>query len=164
MSEAKKLNADSVEHIRITQKDLKGDFKTELSRFKNIKSLSFKGLKLDSLDIDFKTFSQLNYLDLSKNRFVLIPEGICEIKSLKILLLSSNPLAELPECMGNLTRLTALDCFDTELEAFPESMKSCTSLKYVDMQGIQLNQDKQNAIKALFSNVRFNFDEPCNCL
>eukprot|EP01118_Nematostelium_gracile_P013246 TRINITY_DN4982_c0_g1_i1.p1 TRINITY_DN4982_c0_g1~~TRINITY_DN4982_c0_g1_i1.p1 ORF type:complete len:749 (-),score=94.65 TRINITY_DN4982_c0_g1_i1:13-2259(-) len=101
-------------------------FSAAFNRFDGILSIkipsSLKSLNLYRNDISGmiadSSWSQSNIevLDMSRNRMQQIPEGICEMTHLKQLIISSNHLTgEIPKCLTEMSSIHTLDLGRNEL-------------------------------------------------
>jgi len=101
----------------------------EISAFKNLKYLSFRGLPLESLPDEIGDLTDLEELNLEFTRLVILPATIGKLKKLKILTLYYSKLIELPDEIGNLTSLEELDLGDNQILKLPASIGKLRNLK-----------------------------------
>lgn len=80
----------------------------------------------------------LRTLDLSENRFALLPEDIGRFDLLKHLNLSDNRLTELPVVLGHLVRLETLNVANNLLASIPRQLAALKNLKQVHLNNNQL--------------------------
>ncbi len=78
--------------------------------------------------------SSLEYLDLSYNKLVKLPD-IYNFTIIKTLNLKSNRLRALPNSIGSLSSLEVLNLRNNVLNHLPESIKSLSFLKTLDLHG-----------------------------
>eukprot|EP01095_Lingulamoeba_sp_RSL-Kostka_P000161 TRINITY_DN1026_c0_g3_i2.p1 TRINITY_DN1026_c0_g3~~TRINITY_DN1026_c0_g3_i2.p1 ORF type:complete len:166 (-),score=30.85 TRINITY_DN1026_c0_g3_i2:36-533(-) len=83
------------------------------------------------------TTGSLTSLDISSNKIENFPEGICALRSLKILKCSSNKFVKLPEEIGALSKLKELNCYNNKIEELPDSI---CSLKFLEMINFNNNE------------------------
>lgn len=162
LEQAETKDPEEVRHLKISKKNLTG-FPQNITKYKNLESLSLQGLKLSTIPDEISSFEKLTYLDISKNKISTLPESFCKLLNLEILVLNRNPLLFLPHCLGKMQKLKALDLYDTEVSNLPDTMDGLEQLKHVDFQGIQLRQEEIDSLKKRFPEVKFVFDPPCNC-
>lgn len=92
--------------------------------------VSQKGLKefppgLTQLDNVLRT------LDISDNKFVILPNEISRFMQLKHLNLNRNKLMKLPDCIGALTKLETLSICHNNLSTLPRTLSNLINLKKV---------------------------------
>jgi Leucine-rich repeat (LRR) protein len=148
--------------------------------------LSLKGKKLTYLPAEIFLFKNLQWLDLSRNRFTEIsdsigqlihltelnlsynklktlPPAIGNLKHLTVLKLQKNHIKRLPAEMGQLRNLEVLELWDNEIDVFPEEMSQCRLLRKLDLRGILMTDEEQHAIQALFPHTKIYFSASCTC-
>lgn len=76
---------------------------------------------------------KLDYLDLSGDSILVLPENLGELKKLKALNISYNMISELPEDFGLLESLEELDCSSNKLKKLPASIGRLSSLKRINL-------------------------------
>ncbi|KAE9393484.1 hypothetical protein BT96DRAFT_978933 [Gymnopus androsaceus JB14] len=92
-------------------------------------SLDVSHTKLSSLDsLALNELVSLRNLNLSYNRFKLLPSSLGNLDYLETLSCSNNVLEELPESIGKLKRLRVLDVHKNNLMELPEELWNCPSL------------------------------------
>lgn len=142
--------------------------------------------KYHTLPDDIRKYTNLQYLDLSKNHLKSVPSWIGELKSLQTLILSRNdidtlppeigtmenlkyfimnrnPLNSLPPEIGKLKELLYLDLWDDNIDDFPMDLESLTNLRLLDVRDISLNDDEQALIKSYLPHARILFSPGCQC-
>lgn len=152
-----------------------------------VKAISFRKMKLDSLPKKLAQFENLEYLilsknrltelpdfigemtkivhlDLSQNKFSELPEQVCSLSNLEELILNRNLLSTLPSCISNNDRLHYIDLWDNPIRTLPESFTEMTSLRKVDLTGIKFAPSFQEKWGTSMPQVTFIFEEPCNCM
>jgi len=164
LEEAREFNPDSVLHLNLSKTKLQGsELPEEIFRYTNLQSLNLRGLKLTILPEKISLFKQLKLLDIGKNKIDKIPTFACKFEHLEIFVAHKNLFDHLPYCFGNLSKLRYIDLWDTPILDLPASMENIETLSYIDMQGINLNLERQTKLKERFPNVKFELDPPCNC-
>lgn len=90
--------------------------------------------KLNEFPPGFKQLeSTLRTLDLSDNKFVLLPNEISRFMQLRHLNLSKNKLVKLPDCIGALTKLETLNASHNNLQTLPRTLSNLIHLKQVNL-------------------------------
>ena len=162
IEEARKTHPDSVYHLTLEKSKLH-TLPTEIFKYKNLQSLSVRGMKLVELPDEISVFEQLTFLDISKNKFESFPEQICNLLKLETIVAHKNSFDYLPYQISNLVHLKHIDLWETPVIDFPQSMESMPALIYIDLQGVNINHERQDEIKKRFPHVKFELDPPCNC-
>ncbi|CAD7960046.1 unnamed protein product [Amoebophrya sp. A120] len=113
-------------------------------RFANLSVLNLKGNQLVFLPQDFAFYtSKLEYLDLSENKLVQLPEslflGKCKLV-LQVLLLDHNNLQTLPESIENAKQLRKLFLSFNNLTSLPSGLGGCVQLEKLRLVQNQLEK------------------------
>lgn len=142
--------------------------------------------KFPAIPEDIRKYTNLQYLDLSKNHIKIVPSWIGELKSLQTLILSQNKidslpeeignlvnlkyfimnrtdLASLPPEIGNLKELLYLDLWDDNLDDFPIDLEKLTKLRVLDLRDVSINDDEQAVIKSYLPHAIIFFSPGCQC-
>lgn len=97
--------------------------------------------KLNQFPPGFKQLEGcLRTLDLSDNKFVVLPPEISRFMQLRHLNLSKNKLGKLPDSIGALTRLETFNSSDNILLSIPRTFSNLIHLKQVILSSNQLKQ------------------------
>lgn len=164
LEEALALNPDSVFHLNLEKHKLENnELPKEIYLFKNLESLSLRGLKLTDFPAGINMLTSLKFLDISKNKLDVFPLTICKLSNLEVLVAHKNPLTYLPHAMGMMTNLKYIDLWETPVTDLPESMEELEFLVYIDLQGVNINYERQESLRSRFPKVKFELDPPCNC-
>lgn len=75
--------------------------------------------------------NSLRTLDISDNKFVVLPNEISRFMQLRHLNLSKNKLAKIPDCIGALTKLETFNASYNNLSAIPRTFTNLIHLKQV---------------------------------
>ena len=94
--------------------------KIEAARRLNAKAT--RSLDLSEVPASLGQLTQLQSLDLTRNRLTALPEWLGQLTQLQSLHLSRNRLTALPESLGQLTQLQSLNLSNNRLTALPESL------------------------------------------
>lgn len=82
----------------------------------------------------------LRTLDLSENRFAILPDEIGRFDLLKHLNVSDNRLTELPAVLGNLVKLETLNAMNNMIFSIPRQLVNLKNLKQVILSNNQLTE------------------------
>ncbi|KAL3278459.1 hypothetical protein HHI36_013780 [Cryptolaemus montrouzieri] len=82
----------------------------------------------------------LRTLDLSENKFLLLPEEISRFTQLKHLNLQKNKLAKIPDCIGALTKLETFNASQNNLSILPRTLSNLIHLKQVYLSSNHLKE------------------------
>ncbi|XP_018580169.1 leucine-rich repeat-containing protein 57 [Anoplophora glabripennis] len=90
--------------------------------------------KLNEFPPGFKQLeSSLRTLDISDNKFVILPNEISRFMQLRHLNLSKNKLAKIPDCIGALTKLETFNGSHNNLTSLPRTFSNLIHLKQVNL-------------------------------
>lgn len=90
--------------------------------------------KLNEFPPGFKQLeSSLRTLDISDNKFVILPNEISRFMQLRHLNLSKNKLAKIPDCIGALTKLETFNGSHNNLSSLPRTFSNLIHLKQVNL-------------------------------
>lgn len=90
--------------------------------------------KLNEFPPGFKQLeSSLRTLDISDNKFVILPNEISRFMQLRHLNLSKNKLAKIPDCIGALTKLETFNASHNNLNSLPRTFSNLINLKQVNL-------------------------------
>lgn len=159
---ARQVSPDSVFRLSLRGKKLK-QIPSEVYGFKNLQWLDLSRNRFTSLNDSIGLLASLTFLNLGYNRLKKLPEGIGNLKNLSVLKLHKNLITHLPKEMGNLRYLETLEMWDNEIDLFPEEMRECRLLRTLDLRGILMSDEKQHAIQTLFPNTKIYFSASCAC-
>jgi Leucine-rich repeat (LRR) protein len=131
--------------------------------FSNLRWLDISKNKLKEIPASIGKLENLEYLNASKNKLRSVPYTLGYLKKLKILVLNQNEIETLPKEIGNLSSLQVLDLWSNEIDQFPESISQLHQLKKVDLRGININEQAQERIKKQLPKAQLLFSGGCNC-
>ncbi|CAH1112054.1 unnamed protein product [Psylliodes chrysocephalus] len=90
--------------------------------------------KLNEFPPGFKQLEgSLRTLDISDNKFVVLPNEISRFMQLRHLNLSKNRLAKIPDCIGALTKLETFNVGQNNLTSLPRTISNLIHLKQVNL-------------------------------
>jgi Leucine-rich repeat (LRR) protein len=131
--------------------------------------------------------TNLQYLDLSKNKITSVPSWIGELKNLQFLILSKNKIdslppqfgdltnlkyfimnrserMRLPHTIGNLKELRYIDLWDDNISSFPYELKYISgNLQTLDLRDVLINNAGQAFLKSILPNTTIYFSPSCPC-
>ena len=79
-------------------------------------------------------------------------------------MVGNNEIYHVTERIGDLKNLTYFELWSNNIYYLPLSISELERLEEIDLRGIQMNEEHQDAIKALFGpsiNIRLSIS--CNC-
>ncbi|XP_060526413.1 leucine-rich repeat-containing protein 57 [Cylas formicarius] len=82
----------------------------------------------------------LRTLDISDNKFVVLPNEISRFMQLRHLNLSKNKLAKIPDCIGALTKLETFNAGNNNLSFLPRTFSNLINLKQVILNSNHLKE------------------------
>jgi Leucine-rich repeat (LRR) protein len=88
------------------------------------------------------------------------PEDILNVPELESLTIKNAELDGLPEELSKLRSLRYLDIRGTSVKALPDGLDH---LKRIDMRNIDIDSERQKAIRHQYPETRIFFSSPCNC-
>lgn len=136
----------------------------EIAKFSNLQELNLSKNKITQLPAAIENLSNLEYLDVSVNELTSIPNEIGQCLYLKRLILNRNLIEELPSTIGKLKSLEYIDLWSNSIIEFPEAINQLSeTLKEVDLRVINMNDERQEAIRALLPKTTIHFSRSCNC-
>ncbi len=135
-----------------------------LSKFKNLKHLNIGKNRLTELPTFIGDLHNITELNLEKNKFTFLPIELCRMKSLERLIINRNLMGTLPSCVEYMVALKYIDLYDNPITKFPESFERMQNLEKVDLTGIRFSPDFQESWTLRLPNVKFIFDEACDCM
>ncbi|KAM5554557.1 hypothetical protein ABKV19_022780 [Rosa sericea] len=101
-----------------------------LPKFQCLRMLKLTGYNIKELPYSINNLKHLKHLDLSETRIEKLPDTICTLYNLQVLLLSDcEGLTELPANLGRLINLSDLDITDTPIKKMPPQMGKLKDLQ-----------------------------------
>ncbi len=155
-------NPDTVYRLSLKGKKLTY-LPAEIFLFKNLQWLDLSRNRFTEISDSISLLTNLTELNLSHNKLKTLPPAIGNLKHLAVLKLQKNQITRLPPEMGELRNLEVLELWDNEIDVFPEEMRQCRLLRKLDLRGILMTDEKQHAIQALFPHTKIYFSAPCVC-
>lgn len=90
--------------------------------------------KLDEFPQNLRALAPLlRTLDLSQNKFTVLPNEIGDFTLLKQLIISYNRLNSLPNALGALAKLESLNCAANQIRSIPSSLAKLNHLKQINL-------------------------------
>lgn len=156
-------NPDQVYRLNLRKQKLK-KVPSEIFKLKNLQELNISKNKLTEIPAGIENLPNLELLDASANELESLPAEIGQCTSLKRMILNRNNIQELPSTIGNLSALEYLDLWSNSIIEFPEAInKLSETLKVLDLRVINMNDERQEAIRALLPKTTIHFSRSCNC-
>ena len=156
-------NPEQVYRLNLRKQKLK-KVPSEIFKLTNLQELNLSKNKLTEIPAGIENLPYLQYFDASVNDLVSLPPEIGKCIYLKRIVLNRNNIQELPATIGNLTQLEYLDLWSNSIIEFPEAInKLSETLKEVDLRVINMNDERQEAIRTLLPKSIIHFSRTCNC-
>lgn len=163
----KNLSLALKDSANVFQLVLKGQklavFPKEIFKFPNLEVLDLSKNKIDSIPTQINQLKKLRILKLGKNKFKHLPAELFQLENLRVLDLNNNEISVLPPAVKGLKSLQNLDIWSTNISVLPSELAEISTLKVIDMRGVALNSDQQQAVMNLFPKVKILFSASCNC-
>jgi Leucine-rich repeat (LRR) protein len=153
---------DEVTHLKLVRKKYR-EFPLEILKLKNLTHLDLSKNRMDSIPNVIKSLVNLEELKIKSNNFTQFPEALCQLSSLKKLSLAENSIENIPNGISEMRNLVELDLYRNSVSSISSEIKNLYSLKRLDLRMIELNDEKQERIRALLPNTKVLLTEPCNC-
>jgi len=155
-------NSKNVYQLNLRRNKLT-EFPMEILELTNLQELNLSRNKIYEIPREIESLTKLRVLNLSKNKLQTIPAEIGKLKHLTQLILFQNEIHSLPPEIGELENLQFLDMWGNEIIEFPRELSGLKSLKVLDVRVIEMNKNRQNAIKELLPHTKIYFSNSCNC-
>jgi Leucine-rich repeat (LRR) protein len=152
---------DQVYSLRLRKSKLK-QLPEELRSFKNLVWLDLGKNKLSELP-EWIADLPLQELYLSRNRLTAIPPVVFKLTNLRVLALDQNKISVIPPEIGELVNLEVLDLWDSEIESLPPEMKELVNLKKLDIRNTLIYEREAKPYKDWLPNTEILVSFGCNC-
>lgn len=159
------LHPNDVVELHLIRERLRVWPDSELRQFPNLKHLNLTSNKIDSLPSDLTYLDKLESLNLTNNKLDSLQNSIGDLKSLRELKLGNNEIYHVSPRLGELTELVLLELWSNNIYYLPLELNNLKNLKELDLRNIQLNDDHQDAIRAIFDEPgpSIKMSMSCNC-
>lgn len=157
------VDADTIYGLNLSKQKLE-TVPASLSKFKNLRYLNLGKNKLSELPSFIGDLQNITELNLEKNKFTFLPIELCKMKNLERLIINRNLMGTLPSCVEYMIALKYIDLYDNPITKLPESFERMQNLEKVDLSGIRFSPDFQESWQLRLPNVKFVFDEACDCM
>ena len=108
--------------------------------------------------------TEIEFLDISHNRFSVFPLPITRLYKLKVLKASSNKLSYISNNIENCEKLEEMDLYDNLIEDLGKGLYKLKELHSLDLRGVMYGTIFQSQLKASLPNVKIKMDAPCKCM
>lgn len=152
---------DSVQAVALKRKGFVS-FPKELKTFTNLQYLDLTGNKIDKIPSWVDELDKLKYLKLTGNRFHRIDTLLTGLP-LKYLDFGNNHLDSVPDYIDRFEDLEYLILWSNDLVYFSERLNTLKQLKKLDLKGMSISYEIQDPIKESLPDTKVYFDFPCNC-
>ncbi|CAD6258248.1 unnamed protein product [Miscanthus lutarioriparius] len=110
-------------------------FGKSLKKAKHLRSITVENVHTSALTAILQT-KNLRYLNISRLKYLTLPEVISEIWSLQALHVTSSSLVKLPESIGRLQKLRVVNLsYCCHLTSLPDSIGNCIMISSIDLFG-----------------------------
>ena len=103
-----------------------------LDRIPGLLSLKVQNNRLEHLPGHFLDLNTLRFLNISNNKFDVLPNVVCGMRSLVDLDVSFNTISHLPPQLGQLSNLQRLVIVGNQVSEFPQKCSGLVSLSELD--------------------------------
>lgn len=155
-------NPEKVVKLVLKRKKFKS-FPEEIFQFTNLQYLDISKNAITTIPGKIGTLKNLQHFTISKTGLQYLPPQIGDLENLYYLNANQNEIYELPVEIGKLSKLKYLDLWDNNIDVFPEQIKNCKQLREVDLRNIMISDAKQKQIQSLLRHTKIHFSPYCNC-
>jgi len=158
------MEPQKVYRLKLTKLANRDSLPEELFTLTELRELTIRGCRLCVLNQKIDKLSNLELLDLDKNKLLRLPESIGNLKKLKFLCISRNIIETLPSSISKMKELSYIDAWDNPLYILPDSIIYLqNSLKTLDLRQIPLTKTEYQAMKELLPYTDILFTNICEC-
>lgn len=133
-------SGDSLNHLTGEPASINHSSQPSSGNQRTILSASLKDKGLEALPLELFSLTDLNALDLSKNKLRYLPAELGRLKKLKRLALGSNNITIVPDCFGELKDLTWLDFTHNDIHTITEAIGDLPSLSSLGASDCRLTE------------------------
>ncbi len=142
------LNAQRLENLNLSNCDL-AQYPMEVEKcYSNLNTLDVSKNKIDSLPPCIVCMQKLNYLDASNNLFEKIPDALLKLKELTSLKISHNKIESIPLNMAHLAMLSGLDVSHNKITDVPP-----TFINMANLTQLNLSENKIEVLPTLLAQL-----------
>ncbi|KAK0085938.1 hypothetical protein PV325_004232 [Microctonus aethiopoides] len=134
------INISSLEHLNIGNKNFMSTGNSfpilpnsYILNPEALKTINIAATGLADISKSIETFTNLTEIDIQKNYLSWLPEEICNLKKLQVLIISDNNLIMLPQNMGSMISLKILEAANNHLSSLPSSIIKLQNLEFMDL-------------------------------
>lgn len=162
LEEALAAPRDSVYSLKL--KDRLKEVPLEVfTEFPNLQWLDLSRNRFKELPPQLGLLKNLKKLILNKNKIEVLPAEIGQLEDLRELIISQNELESLPTEIGDLKKLRYIDMWSNNISRLPSEMAEMYALEELDLRVIVMTEAEQEDIKILLPNTKVHMDQHCNC-
>lgn len=155
-------NPEKVIKLELRRARLKS-FPMEILKFTNLQYLDLTKNNISELPPEIAQLQNLQYFSISKNVLEEFPPQIGDLKNLFYLNANQNELTSIPATIGKLTKLKNFDLWSNNIDRFPDELKDLKSLLVLDLRVILIPDAQQTAIQAMVPHAKVYFSPYCKC-
>ena len=145
-------------------KEKRTELPAELSRFTELRFLDISRNKFKVLPDFLDSLKKLEVFVGSKNEFDVFPLILARLEQLKKITLNRNNIEQLPDLIQACKKLQKLDLSDNPIGSVPLSFFTLENLKVVDLTGVRFGPRYQTYIKNMRPDINWILDPPCDCM
>lgn len=134
------INISSLEHLNIGNKNFMSTGNSfpilpnsYILNPEALKTINIAATGLADISKSIEAFTNLTEIDIQKNYLSWLPEEICNLKKLQVLIISDNNLIMLPQNLGSMISLKILEAANNHLSSLPSSIIKLQNLESMDL-------------------------------
>lgn len=155
------LAPKAVYRLDLTKKKLT-TFPSEILQLTNLNELILDKNKLDSIPPTISKLVNLQRISAYRNHLSNI-SFIIGLPNLVKIDFTTNYIEAIPEGIANLNQLRIINLQLNIVSIFPDELREMQSLEKINLLDNDLNHEQQKRVRTLFSGLKVEMSEPCNC-
>ena len=128
----------------------------------NLELLDLRRNKIAFIEDSIVLLQKLKVLNLERNKIKTISNQLPLLKALSVLKLGVNNISELPENIGALKSLKEFSIWDNHIYELPESFYTLSCSK-LDFRGMRINKIMREKLIKNFKNKELYLPSDCGC-
>ena len=155
-------NPEQVIKLVLRKKRLK-KFPLEIFKFTNLQYLDLSKNDIEDIPAEIGQLKNLQYFAISRNGLEEFPTQIGGLTNLFYLEANNNNLTSLPAEIGKLEKLKTFDLWSNDIDTFPNEIKNLKSLQLLDLRVIMIPDAEQDRVQSLLPHTKIFFSPYCKC-